>query len=265
MKSIKRNKKDKLHIEIQDYLKNHSWYKHKVVQDYLRTIYYWVCCYCESIFEHSASMNIEHFYPKKFTNKLWESIYKNYEKILCNLHYSCPKCNSLKNAKCPNWTESDITQFNGVKIYSPNFILKDRFSWKETEDDFELNSTKVESKFKYDNYIISSKDNSDEYANWTIELFDLNWEKGRNLLLNERKKEFINIMKILNQIDKILIKVEKNNNSYFDDTLYYFFDELNKTFKNDYQYSSMNNKLFYGLYEKLKNKYEQLKRDRLNS
>lgn len=264
MKSIKRNKNDKLHIEIQNYLTTHSWYKHKVVQDYLRDTYNWVCCYCESIFEHSAYMNIEHFYPKDFKNEKDESIYENYEKILYNLHYSCPKCNSLKNAKCPNWTKSNNPQFHWKKIYSPNFILKDEILRIWTQDDFELSLIKVEDKFKYNKYIMSAEDTSNEYANWTIQMFDLNWTEWRVALLNERKKEFINIIKILNQVDKILYKVELDNNFYFDDILNYFFDELNKTFKNDYQYSSMNNKLFYGLYEKLKNKYEQLKRTRLN-
>lgn len=268
MKTIKRSKNDKLHKEIKEFLlkdrADKSKYKFKVVQDYLRRVYSGLCCYCESFFEHSASMNIEHFYPKDFKDKNGREIYENYRRVLCNLHYSCPKCNSLKNAVCPDWTESSNKKLKyWIKIYSPNFVLKDDVITDpvDKEDNFVPNGIEIENQFNFEKYEITPVDKNDNRAIWTIELFDLNWKKWRMYLLHERQRIYSYSIRKLDNINRLLSILKTGK---YDEQIYGilddYFHELSFIFKNNFPYSSMNRKLFLWLFNALISEYERIRR-----
>jgi len=229
MKTIKRNFNSNLHNEIQKYLTNNKKYNYPIVQKFLRDIYNWVCCYCESRFDFSAYSEIEHFYPKSVKE------YKIYERNISNLHYSCPRCNRLK------WDDSPWKYWKKiVKIYSPNFVL--------SGTDFIFPEFKVEDNFYYDNYEIKFKNN---IAEWTIELFDLNWEDKRIFLKEERIRVYDKALQLSEEINK-LIDIK---NIKLKGTIKYLLQELSNMMKENTPYSTMIKEQFWEIYIKLYEKY----------
>lgn len=282
MKTVKRNKNDFLYDDIQIFLdkkiNNENNYNFEIIKKYLRTIYSWICCYCESRFEQWVSMNIEHFYPKKYKNINWEETYSQYSNKLINLHYSCPKCNQLKNDRCPDWNlvykensdkkNSDknkqknnfILKYppknDGFKIFSPNYIINNISKYNDC--DFYLPDYKVEDNFWYITFnifpILNLTDDKKDRAKWTIKMFDLNWIKdwGRFFLREERIRVFNQALKLSEDLNKLInLKKKKLNNN-----ITYLFQELSNMMDDSAPYSTMIKKQFWEIYVKL---YERAK------
>lgn len=221
-------------------------YDTQEVREYLEKTYWYVCCYCESKFDYSATFNIEHFYPKWAYGDNWKLKYKHFKIDLNNLHYACPKCNYHKSYICPDWKETykkdKSGKLYGSKIYSPNYILID---WE-----LSMPKYKIEDKFKYEWAIIKVLDNYDKRWEWTISIFNLNNEnkvksikEERLPLINNRKKYFVKAVELFELIEK---NIKSNNNM-----LIYLIRDLWNMMEYDAPYSSMIKYHFLELYIEL--------------
>lgn len=260
MKTVYRNKNDRYDFQIQNFLNSKKYNKNKYnyieVKEYLRKKYNWVCCYCESKFDHWATSHIEHYYPKNFLNKNGDLIYSKFEHLLCNLHYSCPDCNSRKLDKSVNWKKCYtykswklVEKHDKSYIFSPNFLL----IWNK----FKIPSYKVEDKFDYDFFEIKEVDTKNKRAKWTIKVLDLNWKEKRFYLREERIRIFNSALKLSENINNILLNEFSDCNNR---VLNYLFQELSNMMDDSAPYSTMIKKQFWEIYVNLYDKYERLKK-----
>ncbi|MDO6437321.1 HNH endonuclease [Cyclobacterium sp. 1_MG-2023] len=197
MRFIEKNiKTNSLVIEAKNILETSGHYNHSDrVRDIIRILYSGCCAFCESSIEDSSFFQIEHFYPKNI------AIYKQYDKSIENLHYSCQRCNTLKGRKLQ------------TKIFSPNYFLNSN-QWIETIEE------KIENEMYYIGYLLfsyNSTKKSIDRGNETIKLFDLNNFNGfgrssRQHLVESRLRVFDKIYNILNVIFEMLIRYDKKNN-----------------------------------------------------
>lgn len=123
------------------------------VRDIIRLLYGGCCAFCGSSVEEGSFYQIEHFYPKGI------KAYKQYDKDLKNLHYSCTRCNFRKGSVLRD------------KIFSPNFFLDKYGNWQVTLP------RKIEQEIYYVGHMVYSLDlkaSSTDRGRETIKLFNLN-------------------------------------------------------------------------------------------
>lgn len=221
MRYVEKSTDNTLVLEAQEILKTVNHYNESDrVKDIIRMLYSGCCAFCGSYPEHSSFYQIEHFYPKGKAN------YKQYEKDIFNLHYSCQRCNSLKKTPVH------------LNIFSPNAFLKGN-KWEQCIPE------KIENELVYIGHILFSINNragSVDRAQETITLFDLNNENGagrsgRQHLVEERIKVFDNVFQLLNIIYH-LIK-EKSSSPYIDRSIIFLFKIVMPYLSPESPYSKM--------------------------
>ena len=106
---------------------SHQIYSHSSVKEKLEKIYYSKCAYCESYVKHVASLEVEHYRPKKMVKE--DSSHNGYYWlgfIWSNLLLSCPKCNgqSSKGNKFP---------IQGNRVYNPPLTINLELDFSQCE------------------------------------------------------------------------------------------------------------------------------------
>lgn len=243
---IKKSEIDNLNLD-NKFKKWDKWFKEyqyniHEVKEYLKDIYKWVCCFCESEFEFASYPQIEHFYPKL------DDCYPEHICNIKNLHYSCQICNNKKWITSP-WNKK-AKKGKKAEFYSPNYIL-DESSKKFIYPDYHDIEYKFKYKFGKDNFIIISENNNDNYAKSTIKLFWLDWSKNRKSLLTKMIKIFDDALKISEELNRIVF--EKNNKS----NMVYFLQKLSDMMDESAPYSSMIKYFFWNIYIKFYKIYEK--------
>jgi uncharacterized protein (TIGR02646 family) len=188
MRYIEKSPQNGLILEAQLLLNSARHYNESDrVKDIIRILYSGCCAFCGSSPEASSYYQIEHFYPKGNVK------YKKHIKNIFNLHYGCQRCNNLKSTPVH------------LHIFSPNYYLSGN-KWVHSTNN------KIESELIYIGHLLYSVNNktlSVDRAKATIDLFDLNDQKGggrsgRRYLVEERLKIYDNVYQKLETLYHLL-------------------------------------------------------------
>lgn len=217
---------------VQKQLNQTNDYNCNSAKRYIGNKYGQTCAYCECKPEVGSYFQIEHFYEK--------SEYPQFRRDLRNLHYSCQRCNNLKEHNktirpilSPNWVLSCDGKCNNSCIYNFSSCLhlkegKCPSGCKKTcptpfppncDNNWTCKSTQsdISNHLRYVGYIIEAINDSELGMN-TIKVFDLNNTNKNNSqeriargdLVEDRIKVYVDYAKKIERII-ILINTIRNN------------------------------------------------------
>ncbi|MCP4146845.1 MAG: hypothetical protein GY757_03750 [bacterium] len=221
-----------------------TYYKHPHVRKILEEdIYHGKCCYCESEIDHAATLQVEHYRPKKGLNpeKEGDEKHKGYYWLASewsNLLLSCQKCNRVKGNYFPisgkrvshdsPFSDNDkISTYKRVRQYADAIPLKAELPLLLNPEEKEIDT---EEHFRFNKSF--KMEGLTERGGATINICNLN----RNSLVVYRSKF---IRHIFEQIERAITKKKQKRISAMDfrERLLEEFDELKERRKAGREYS----------------------------